>query len=75
MIFRACSPALRCRCLSLVVIATVFCLLTPVSLAQQASATVTGVVSDPTGAAVPSAQITLTNTATAVERLELALQR
>ncbi|MGD0579396.1 MAG: carboxypeptidase-like regulatory domain-containing protein [Bryobacteraceae bacterium] len=39
-----------------------------VSLAQQASATVTGVVSDPSGAAVPSAQIALTNLNTSVVR-------
>ena len=40
----------------------------PVALAQQASATVNGVVSDPSGAAVPNAQIKLTNVNTAVVR-------
>jgi hypothetical protein len=40
----------------------------PVALAQQASATVNGVVSDPSGAAVPSAQIKLINVDTAVVR-------
>jgi hypothetical protein len=40
----------------------------PVARAQQASAAVNGVVSDPSGAAVPGAQVTLTNTATGVAR-------
>ena len=40
----------------------------PVARAQQASANVNGVVSDPSGAAVPNAQVTLTNTATAVAK-------
>jgi len=38
------------------------------ALAQEASATVTGVVSDPSGAAIPSAVIKLTNVDTAVVR-------
>ena len=40
----------------------------PPVVAQEASATVTGVVSDPSGAAIPSAQINLTNLNTAVVR-------
>jgi outer membrane receptor protein involved in Fe transport len=40
----------------------------PLARAQQASANVNGVVSDPSGAAVPAAQVALTNTATGVER-------
>src|ERR1035437_3934506 len=40
----------------------------PVARAQQASAGVNGVVTDPSGAAVPTAQITLTNTATGVAK-------
>jgi carboxypeptidase family protein len=38
------------------------------AVAQEASATVTGVVSDPSGAAIPNAQINLTNLNTAVVR-------
>ena len=37
-------------------------------LAQQASANVNGVVSDPTGAAVPNAEVSLTNVDTSVAR-------
>jgi hypothetical protein len=60
---------MRYRCLTaLVFLLSLWVLTSPVSLAQQASATVNGVVSDPSGAAVPNAQIALTNTATAVER-------
>ncbi len=40
--------------------------------AQQASATVNGVVSDPSGAAVPNAQVSLTNTQTAVVKNTVA---
>ena len=40
----------------------------PLAEAQQASATVNGVVSDPSGAAIPGALIKLTNVNTAVER-------
>ncbi len=40
----------------------------PSALAQQASATVNGVVSDPSGAAVPGAQVDLTNVNTGVVR-------
>ncbi len=40
----------------------------PLARAQQASASVNGVVSDPSGAAVPNAQVVLTNTGTAVAR-------
>lgn len=42
--------------------------LSPVTVAQQASANVNGVVSDQTGAAVPNAQVELTNVKTAVKR-------
>jgi hypothetical protein len=38
------------------------------ALAQQASASVNGVVTDPTGAAIPNAQVELTNVNTAVTR-------
>ncbi|MGA2185713.1 MAG: carboxypeptidase regulatory-like domain-containing protein [Bryobacteraceae bacterium] len=44
----------------------------PVALAQQASATVNGVVSDPSGAAIPNAQLNLTNVNTAVMRSTMA---
>ncbi len=40
-----------------------------VALAQEASATVNGVVSDPSGAAIPNAQVTLTNVNTSVSRI------
>ena len=57
------------RCLKALVVLLCFWVMTAsVSLAQQASATVTGVVSDPSGAAVPNAQIALTNTNTQVVR-------
>jgi hypothetical protein len=53
---------------SLLILLGVWVLQPPTARAQQASATVNGVVSDPSGAAVPNAQVTLTNTATAVAR-------
>ena len=63
----------RYRYLAALTILLGFLILTPtVSFAQQASATVTGVVSDPSGAAVPSAQIALTNVNTSVVRTTTA---
>src|ERR1035437_8002575 len=53
---------------ALVILLSLWVATSSVSLAQQASASVTGVVSDPSGAAVPSAQIVLTNVNTAVVR-------
>lgn len=43
-------------------------LTSPVAVAQEASATVNGVVSDPSGAAIPNAQVNLTNVNTKVVR-------
>ncbi len=43
-------------------------LTSPVGLAQEASANVNGVVSDPTGAAIPNAQVNLTNVNTTIVR-------
>ena len=40
----------------------------PLAMAQQATATVTGIVKDPNGAAVPNAQVQLTNVNTGVVR-------
>ena len=46
---------------------TAVVLLTPLAWAQE-NATITGTVSDPTGAVVPNTAITLTNVATGQER-------
>ena len=43
-------------------------LMVPAAMAQQATANVTGVVKDPTGAAIPKAQVELTNVDTGVTR-------
>ena len=43
-------------------------LMSPPAMAQQATATINGVVKDPTGAAIPNAQVELTNVNTAVVR-------
>jgi len=61
----------RSRYISLATLLTllaIWVLAAPVALAQEASAAVNGVVSDPTGGAIPSAQITLTNVNTKVVR-------
>jgi hypothetical protein len=42
--------------------------MSPAVMAQQANATINGVVKDPTGAAIPNAQVELTNVATSVVR-------
>ena len=42
--------------------------MSPAVMAQQANATINGVVADPTGAAIPNAQVELTNVATSVVR-------
>src|ERR1017187_832139 len=57
-----------CNLTALVIFLGLWAVTPPVVRAQQASATVNGVVSDPTGAAIPNAQISLTNVNTAVTR-------
>ena len=61
----------RSRCVltaGLMIILGLWAVTPPVARAQQASATVNGVVSDPTGAAIPNAEVILTNVKTAVAR-------
>ncbi len=53
---------------SLVFLLGIWAVMSPVARAQQASATVNGVLSDPSGAAVPNARVELTNINTAVVR-------
>jgi hypothetical protein len=43
-------------------------LLVPISQAQEATGRITGTVSDPSGAVIPGAQLTVTNTASQVNR-------
>ena len=57
-----------CYLTALAILLSILVMIPSVGLAQQASATVTGVVSDPSGAAVPSAQVALTNINTSVVR-------
>ena len=60
---------------SLAALLTVFVLWAvapPAAVAQEASATVNGVVSDPSGAAIPEAKVSLTNVNTAVVRTTVA---
>lgn len=57
-----------CYLTALVTLLGILVITPSLGLAQQASATVTGVVSDPSGAAVPSAQVALTNINTSVVR-------
>ena len=52
----------------LVLLFSVGALWCPVAVAQQASANVTGTVKDPSGAAIPNAQVQLTNVNTGVVR-------
>ncbi len=59
---------MKLRCLPTLLAASFFVIFTGASHAQEASAVVTGVVSDPSGAAVPNAQVELTNVNTAVVR-------
>lgn len=57
-----------CSLAALLVFFGFWALTSPVAVAQEASATVNGVVSDPTGAAIPNAQVNLTNVDTSVVR-------
>jgi Carboxypeptidase regulatory-like domain len=67
MAMSAQTCAFSCRATFLVLLSA--CLLTSsAALAQEASATVNGVVFDPSGAAVPNARISLTNVNTSVVR-------
>jgi Carboxypeptidase regulatory-like domain len=52
----------------LVMLLSVAGLMTPAAMAQQATANVTGTVKDPNGAAIPNAQVQLTNVNTGVVR-------
>jgi hypothetical protein len=65
----------RLRRFSLAAILTIFLgpwAVAPPAAAQEASATVNGVVSDPSGAAIPDAHVSLTNVNTAVVRTTVA---
>jgi hypothetical protein len=62
---RAFSDAFRA---TLLVLFSAWLLSSSHALAQEASATVNGVISDPSGAAVPNARVSLTNVNTAVVR-------
>ena len=57
-----------CCLTAFLILLGLWALTSPVALAQEASATVNGVVSDPTGAAIPNAQVNLTNVNTTVVR-------
>lgn len=57
-----------CNLTVLVILLALWALASPAAVGQEASATVNGIVSDPTGAAIPNAQINLTNVNTAVTR-------
>ncbi len=57
-----------CSLTVLLILLALWALASPAALAQEASATVNGIVSDPTGAAIPNAQVNLTNVDTAVTR-------
>jgi hypothetical protein len=57
---------------ALLTILVVWAVAPQAALAQEASATVNGVVSDPSGAAIPDAHISLTNVNTAVVRTTVA---
>src|SRR3569833_1622355 len=53
----------------LVVLLSIAGLITPTAIAQQATANVTGVVKDQSGAAIANAQVDLTNVSTGVSRI------
>ena len=55
-------------CLRVVVMLVIFCMLAPNLRAQSATATLSGTVEDERGAVIPSASVTVTNTATGLER-------
>ncbi len=52
----------------LVLLLSIACCIPQAAVAQQATATVTGTVTDPSGAAIPNAQVQLTNVETGVVR-------
>src|SRR5277367_1319970 len=68
------GEAIRRHCNRLWFLAASFLLLSlagwmsPAAMAQQAAATINGVVKDPSGAAIPNARIELTNVGTSVVR-------
>ena len=53
----------------LVVVSAVFCLLSTPAVAQTGTATLQGSVTDPSGAAIPEANVVVTNTATGIARM------
>ena len=55
-------------CGLLVMLLSIAGLISPIAKAQQATATVTGVVKDPSGASIANAQVALTNVNTGVVR-------
>jgi outer membrane receptor protein involved in Fe transport len=57
---------------ALLMLLSIECAMPPIALAQQGSATVNGVISDPSGAAIPNAKVDLTNVNTSVTRTTTA---
>ncbi len=57
----------RCLCRRVIMLSAVVCALSITTLAQESRATLTGRVSDPTGASIPGANITIKNQQTEIE--------